>query len=142
MSTSHTDTSSPSGWPQPYRLPDAEPYWAGLEQQQLKFQRCGDCAQAVWPAHSHCPHCGSRTLNWERSSGRGTLYSFSTVMRGPTPVWASITPYTVGFVELEEGYYLFTQIEGRPEAMQIGKPVSLRFEPRGAQTLPIFVLAE
>jgi uncharacterized OB-fold protein len=74
------------------------------------------------------------------SSGRGTLYSFSTVMRGPTSVWTSIVPYTVGFVEMAEGYYLFAQIDGSPEAMHVGKPARVRFERRGAQLLPIFVL--
>lgn len=130
------------GWPQPYRLPDAEPYWAALEQQRLTYQRCGDCAQAVWPAHSHCPHCGSRALAWQTSSGRGTVYSFSTVARGPTPKWASIVPYTVGFVAMEEGFYLFTQIDGSPESMRVGNPVNVRFERRGKQVLPVFVLAD
>lgn len=136
-----TQTHQSGGWPQPYRLPDAEPYWAGLEQEQLKYQRCADCALAVWPAHSHCPHCGSRSLDWQVSKGLGTIYSFSTVARGPTPVWASLVPYTVGFVALEEGYYLFTQLDGAPEAMQVGSPVTVRFERRGEQMLPIFVLA-
>jgi uncharacterized OB-fold protein len=135
-----SETHSHAGWPQPYRLLDAEPYWQGLEQELLKYQRCTSCALAVWPAHSHCPHCASRALAWEVSSGRGTLYSFSTVMRGPTSVWTSIVPYTVGFVEMAEGYYLFAQIDGSPEAMQVGKPARVRFDRRGAQVLPIFVL--
>jgi len=135
-----SETPSRTGWPQPYRLPDAEPYWSALQQQQLKYQRCAGCTLPVWPAHSHCPHCGSRSLNWETSSGRGTIYSYSTVARGPTPVWAEITPYTVGFVMLDEGYYLFAQIEGLPDEMRIGKPVQARFERRGEQMLPIFVM--
>ncbi|SFW88662.1 Zn-ribbon domain-containing OB-fold protein [Amycolatopsis australiensis] len=125
-------------WPQPYRLLDAEPYWAALEEQRLTFQRCGDCTEVVWPAHSYCPHCSARSLTWEESSGRGTVWSFSTVMRGPTPVWAAIVPYTVGFVELAEGYRLFSQIEAEPDTVEIGMPVEARFVRRGAQTLPVF----
>ena len=63
-------------------------------------------------------------------------------MRGPTPVWVSVAPYTVGFVQLEEGYYLFTQIDGKPEELQVGKRVEVRFVQRGAQKLPIFTIAE
>ncbi|MFD6222360.1 Zn-ribbon domain-containing OB-fold protein [Nocardia asteroides] len=133
--TTHSD------WPQPYQLLDAAPYWAALDERRLTFQRCADCAEAVWPAHSYCPYCASSALNWEESTGRGTVYSFSTVMRGPTPVWASITPYTVGFVRMAEGYMLFAQIEGDPAAMAIDQDVTVRFVERGAQTIPVFTAA-
>jgi uncharacterized protein len=63
-------------------------------------------------------------------------------MRGPTPIWASIVPYTVGFVQMDEGYFLFTQIDGRPKAMQVGKRVEVRFVQRRAQKLPAFSFAE
>ncbi|MFD5121946.1 Zn-ribbon domain-containing OB-fold protein [Streptomyces sp. NPDC058385] len=133
-----TDAKALNDWPQPYRLMDAEPYWQALSDEQLTFQRCADCEQAVWPAHSLCTHCGSPELSWEQSGGRGTIYSFSTIMRGPTPVWSGIAPYTVGFVQLDEGYYLFTQIEGDPADIGIGKEVSVRFVQRGEQKLPVF----
>lgn len=132
------ETTHQDGWPQPYRLPAAEPYWQGLADEQLKYQRCTHCGVAVWPAHSHCPHCGLCTLAWQVSSGRGKVYSFSTVMRGPTPVWQAIAPYTVGYVEMEEGYFLFTQFEGEADGLRIGTQVKARFVRRGAQTLPVF----
>ncbi|MGW4298909.1 Zn-ribbon domain-containing OB-fold protein [Streptomyces sp. NPDC004376] len=133
-----TDAKALNDWPQPYRLMDAQPYWEALSEERLTFQRCADCAQAVWPAHSSCTHCGSAELSWERSSGHGTIYSYSTIMRGPTPVWSAIAPYTVGFVQLDEGYFLFTQIEGEPDDIEIGKEVSVRFVQRGEQKLPVF----
>src|SRR6476660_6129845 len=93
---------SPEGWPQPYRLLDSEPYWEGLAAGRITYQRCAACAEAVWPPHSFCPHCGSKSMQWQEARGHGTLYSFSTVMRGPSPVWAGIVPYTVGFVQMDE----------------------------------------
>ncbi|AQV97787.1 hypothetical protein BJN34_28375 [Cupriavidus necator] len=129
------------GWPQPYQLLDARPYWEGLAAGLLKYQRCGGCGQAVWPAHSFCPHCSSDKLAWEVSAGRGKLYSFSTVMRGPTPAFAAIAPYTVGFVEMDEGYFLFTQIEDPPEMLKIGSDVQARMIERGGQKLPVFTSA-
>lgn len=134
-----SETQSRGGWPQPYRLPDAEPYWQSLGQEQLTYQHCAACEQAVWPPHSHCPHCGARSLAWKESRGRGTVYSFSAVMRGPTPVWAAIVPYTVGFVQMEEGYCLFTQIDAPAESIRIGQPVRVRYVQRGGQVLPVFV---
>lgn len=126
------------GWPQPYCLPDAEPYWQALQEERLTFQRCTSCKRAVWPAHSYCPHCAQKTLQWEESAGRGKVYSFSTVMRGPTPAWQAIVPYTVGFVQMAEGFYLFTQIEGDPGEVAIGQAVKVRFVRRGNQLLPVF----
>ncbi|MET8901752.1 Zn-ribbon domain-containing OB-fold protein [Streptomyces sp. NPDC003236] len=133
-----TDVKVQNDWPQPYRLMDAEPYWKALTDERLTFQRCTACEQAVWPAHSLCTHCGAPELSWEQSGGHGTVYSFSTIMRGPTPVWAGMSPYTVGFVQLDEGYFLFTQIEGEPEDIEIGSEVSVRFVQRGEQKLPVF----
>jgi uncharacterized protein len=130
------------GWPQPYRLPDAEPYWAALSEDRLEFQTCGGCTQAVWPAHSFCPHCGSKALSWTASKGRGAVWSHSTIMRGPTPVWASITPYTVGFIQMDEGYYLFAQIEAAPDDVRIGRRVEVRIVQRGGQRVPVFALAD
>ena len=130
------------GWPQPYRLMDAQPYWDALEEKQLTYQCCGACNHVVWPAHGFCTQCGAPSLTWQVSSGRGKIYSFSTVVRGPTPTWQAISPYTVGFVEMEEGYFLFTQFQADAKDIAIGKPVEVRFEKRGAQVLPFFVLAK
>lgn len=136
-----TDTHTLNDWPQPYRLPDAEPYWAALAEDRLTYQHCNDCAQAVWPAHSFCTHCGSRSLDWRQSGGRGTVWSYSTIMRGPTPVWAAIVPYTVGFIQMDEGYFLFSQIDADPDTIAIGQRVAVRIVQRGEQKLPIFVPA-
>jgi uncharacterized OB-fold protein len=128
------------GWPQPYAQLDAEPYWAALQEERLTYQHCNSCQNAVWPAHSFCPHCNAEKgqLEWRESTGHGVVYSFSTVMRGPTPAWAAIAPYTVGFIQMDEGYYLFSQINGEPEKMRIGQAVQVRFLKRGEQTLPVF----
>lgn len=126
------------GFPQPYPLLDAEPYWAALDGKKLTFQQCTTCDEAIWPAHSICPQCGEKSLEWRPSKGRGKIYSFSTVGRGPTPAWQAIAPYTVGFIEMDEGYFLFSQIEGDPTDMEIGRDVEVTYVQRGAQTLPVF----
>ncbi|WP_175997584.1 Zn-ribbon domain-containing OB-fold protein [Burkholderia stabilis] len=137
-----TETHSPNAWPQPYRLLDAQPYWDALAEERLTFQRCTACSEAVWPAHSFCTHCGATSLDWTEASGRGEIYSHSTITRGPTPVWAEIVPYTVGFIRMDEGYYLFVQIDAPPETIRIGQPVEVRFVQRGEQKLPVFVPSE
>lgn len=137
-----TDNEVEARWPQPYQLLDAQPYWAALDQQRLTFQHCDSCASVVWPAHSYCPECDSPSLSWRESAGRGRLYTWSTVWRGPTPVWDTIAPYTVGFVEMEEGYHLFTQIEADPDSLAVGDEMTIEFVRRGEQTLPVFTPAQ
>lgn len=126
-----------TGLPQPRKTMDAEPFWAGVEQGKLLFQRCGGCQAVVWPAHSVCPYCDATGLTWEASSGRGEIYSFSTVMRPPTPVWNDKAPYTVGIVHLEEDYYFFTEIDEPWETIEIGRQVEVSFPERDVR-LPIF----
>ncbi|MBV6759826.1 OB-fold domain-containing protein [Rhodococcus opacus] len=80
--------------------------------------------------------------SWTQSTGSGTIYSYSTNMCGPTPVWATIVPYTVGFAEMNGGYTLFAQIGGESDAIAIGNPVTTRFVQRGEQKLPVFTMTD
>ncbi len=64
------------------------------------------------------------------------IWSYSTIMRGPTPVWSSIMPYTVGFIQMDEGYTLFSQIDGEPDAFAIGKRVTMRIVHAGRRRCP------
>ena len=62
-----------------------------------------------------------------RSLGRGTVYSFSVVHRGPGPFSAAV-PFVVAYVELAEGPRVLTNIVGcEPEEVHIGQPVSVVF---------------
>ncbi|MDP6345461.1 MAG: OB-fold domain-containing protein [Alphaproteobacteria bacterium] len=127
-------------FPEPRRTLDAEPFWRGIAQGRLLFQRCGGCRTAVWPPRSYCPYCDAPGLSWEESSGTAEIYSFSTVMRPPTPVWNDKAPYTVGLVRLAEGYYLFTEIDEEWQGIAIGQKVEVTFPPRDVP-LPIFKYA-
>ena len=77
---------------------------------------------------------------WEHSKGSGSIYSFSVVHRPPSQVWQPRAPYTVGLVRLDEDWFLFAEIEGRPEDMAIDRRVQVGFPERGVP-LPVFRLA-
>jgi uncharacterized OB-fold protein len=47
----------------------------------LHFQRCAGCRALLGYPRVLCPACGSRDLEWEESTGRGTVYS-ATVVHG------------------------------------------------------------
>jgi hypothetical protein len=82
----------------------------------LHFQRCGGCGALLGYPRVLCPGCGSRELSWERSAGRGTVYSATTVH-------AREGSHGVCLVDLEEGVRVMAA--GTPA---IGARVELRVE--------------
>ena len=94
---------------------------------------CGTCQKPLCYPSSICPLCGSTRLRWIEASGRGTLYAFSTARRASPP-------YTLAYVQLAEGPTLMTNlIEVAPEAMKIGMPVCVSFQPSDeGRMMPFF----
>lgn len=59
--------------------------------------------------------------------------------RPPSDVWRGRAPYTIGLVRLDEDYFVFAEIEGRPEDMAVDKRVQVAF-PEREVPLPVFRL--
>jgi uncharacterized OB-fold protein len=116
----------------------SKPYWEGCARSELLFQRCSDCNRATHTPAIMCAHCTSRNLTWERSSGTGALYSWTTVWRAQTPAFE--TPYTVLIVDLDEGWQMLSSLIGcEHDAATIGMRVRVEFHPlRKGAVLPYF----
>lgn len=73
----------------------------------MRISVCRGCGRTRLEEAVRCGHCGGATEARE-VSGRGTLYSFSTVWVAPpgTP-----TPYLLALVELEEGGRVLARLE-------------------------------
>jgi 3-hydroxyacyl-CoA dehydrogenase len=127
----------PNRLPNPDRFPDAEPYWAALAEGRLMLKRCPSCGQAHYYPRPHCPFCGAAKTDWEASSGRGSIYSY-TINRGAP------RPMAVAIVELAEGPRLSTAIlDADVHALAIGSPVVLTtFPGEGGQPIPAFTTPE
>ena len=82
----------------------------------LHFQRCGACGTLLGYPRVLCPACGGRDLEWERSAGRGTVYS-------ATVVHSREGSHGVLLVDLDEG----VRVLGEGEA-PIGAVVTAREE--------------
>ena len=117
--------------PLPVPDPGTQPFWDGLKAGQLRFQRCTSCNKAVFYPRVGCPHCGERKLEWETSSGRGTVHAFTIAHRGVPAAFKGSSPYVVAMVELEEGARMMTNlvdVEPTPEAVKIGMSVQIVFD--------------
>lgn len=135
-------TQAPPPRPLPTPQPEWDYYWEKARQHELWLMRCKDCTEAYFYPRPICPKCFSRNTEWFQSSGRGTLYAFSIVHRGPTPAFAPYAPYIVAYVELEGGVRLPTNlvdVEPDPEKVKIGMPLEVTFEEASDTiTLPKF----
>ncbi len=125
--------------PAPQPDADTAEFWAATLEGRLSIQRCRSCGRFVHYPRVACPWCMSRDLGFEDVSGRGTVYSYTTVHRAPA-AFADLVPYVVALVDLDEGVRLLTRLVGvAPDAVTIGMTVQVTFQPLSDQAaLPLF----
>jgi hypothetical protein len=62
-------------------------------------------------------------------SPRGTLYSFATYQRAFDPRFSADLPYTIGYIELDDGPRMIGTIVADPARLVIGAAVRAVFDP-------------
>lgn len=88
-----------------------EKFYKSLAKGKIYGVRCKKCGHFIFPPKAGCEACGGHDVEWKEISGNGTLHFFSSGNLPPMK-FAKYHPYAYGVVELEEGPYFFTQIEG------------------------------
>ncbi|MGD9941617.1 MAG: Zn-ribbon domain-containing OB-fold protein [Burkholderiaceae bacterium] len=116
--------------PLPQPTPETQPFWDGAREGVLRLPRCLACGRLHFYPRAFCPHCGSRSLDWQAVSGRGTIYTFTVNHRPAAEAFASMVPYAVAVVTLAEGPRMMGRVVDSPIAnVRIGAAVAARFEP-------------
>ena len=107
---------------------------------RFALPRCEDCGKFHFYPKPACPHCGGVQLAWAEASGRGEVYSHSTVYRAPSPAFKTELPYVIAIVKTDEGPHLLSRVVGvAAEAVRIGLRLRVRLEQRPDGTaLPVF----
>jgi uncharacterized OB-fold protein len=118
----------------------AKEFYTWCKQRQLRFQRCSDCGTWRHVPREMCAACGSWTWEWAASSGRGMVFTWTTIARALHPAFQSDTPYAPVVIEMEEGVRLLSQmVDCQPDQLRIGMPVEVVFEDVTPEvTLPKF----
>jgi uncharacterized OB-fold protein len=119
--------------------PETAGYWEGVARSELMIKRCRQCGDHLYPRRMFCPRDMSDQLEWVRASGRGTVYTFSSIYRAPDR--SLEVPYTNGIVELDEGVYLYGRLVGKADQdFAIGDTVEVEFASvvPGQPKLPVF----
>lgn len=86
---------------------------------------CPHCEAKIFPPRDVCPECGKDAKTQFSFSGRGTVYSYTTVYEPPAGFEES-APYTVAIIKLDEGPMItaqLTDLDGRK--VEIGTPVEM-----------------
>lgn len=108
---------------------ESRAWWEALRRHELYVQRCAGCGALRLPPRALCPACLSPAVDWVRSSGRGTVYSFTVTRQNQAPGFRESLPYVLAIVELDEGPRVMTVVVGcAPEAVRIGMPVRVVFD--------------
>ena len=109
--------------------PDNAEHFQALEEGKLLLPRCDRCSTVFWYPRHHCPVCGAHAVSWVTASGRGTIYSFTVVRKGPGP-YADVGPYVLAYVELDDGVRVLSNITGVADlqSLKIGMPVEAVFD--------------
>jgi hypothetical protein len=99
---------------------------------RLKKQRyalvgevCPHCEHKIFPPRDICPDCGKEARDLYSFSGKGEVYSLTTVYDAPAG-YEEQAPYTVALIRLEEGPLVtaqLTDLDGRDVA--VGTPVEM-----------------
>jgi uncharacterized OB-fold protein len=99
---------------------------------RLKKQRyalvgevCPHCDAKIFPPRDICPECGEEAKELYNFSGRGEVYSFTTVYDAPAG-YEETTPYTVAMIRLAEGPMVTAQLTDLGgEGVEVGMPVEM-----------------
>ena len=125
--------------PLPITTPWSEPFWEGTRQGKLLIQTCGDCGSRIFYPRKACPECWSANLGWIESAGRATIFTFSTAYSMVEPKFADELPYTIAYVDLDEGVHMMNRIVNCAQVeITFGMDVTVVFHERDGFHLPYF----
>ena len=98
-----------------------------LQQQRYRLvgEKCDSCGVPIFPPRDVCPECEAPAQTLFSFSGRGEVYSYSTVYHAPAGFEDS-APYTMALVRLEEGPLVTAQLtDVEMEKVEVGMPVEM-----------------
>ena len=102
---------------------------------RFTLPRCESCGAFHFYPRPACPKCGGARLAWAEPSGRGEVYSHSTVHRAPSAAFKDEVPYVVAIVKTDEGPHLLSRVVGvAPDKVTIG----MRLKVKAGGGLPVF----
>ncbi|MGI8336161.1 Zn-ribbon domain-containing OB-fold protein [Actinomadura scrupuli] len=101
-------------------------FFDGAAADRLMIRRCEACSRWSAPDTSTCPGCGGEEPAWARSSGQATLVTWTITHGRPREDGTVPEPVVLALVELDEGPWLHTRLDGAGDLHE-GMPLRARF---------------
>jgi uncharacterized OB-fold protein len=101
----------------------------------ISFQCCRACQQVQYFRRSFCAACGSVELDDKMSSGEGTVYATSLVLRAGTPEAREHVPYNILLVDTAEGFRMMAH---GANDLVIGDRVKAHYAQFTGRVVPFF----
>jgi len=100
-------------------------HWRLKQQRYGLGEVCPHCDYKIFPPRDVCPNCGDEAKTLYTFSGKGEVFSFTTIYEAPTGYDAN-APYTVAIVKLDEGPMITAQLtDVGDQPVEIGMPVEM-----------------
>lgn len=101
-------------------------HWRVKQQRySLVGEVCPSCEVKIFPPRDVCPECGDEAKTHFQFSGRGEIYSYTTLFDAPQGHEAQL-PYTLALVKLEEGPLVTAQLtDVSDDSVEVGMPVEM-----------------
>jgi uncharacterized protein len=91
----------------------------------LRAEVCDSCGTTIFPPRDVCPHCAAAKQSWTDLSGRGEVYSYTTMFNAPAG-FGEFLPYTMALVKLAEGPLVTAQLTDiDAKQVFVGMPVEM-----------------
>jgi uncharacterized OB-fold protein len=114
---------------QPLIEDEGEPFWEALKGDSLVIRKCNACGEFHYYPRPFCPKCWSEDVEWHEVSGKGTVYTYSTVYINDLPPFGGQVPYVAAIVELDEGPRMMTRlIDCTKDDITLGMAVEVDYQ--------------
>ena len=124
-----TQNENPIPKPLPTLEGHSKEFYDWCRSRELRFQRCKECGQWRHVPREMCAECGSWSWEWARSSGRGSVFTWTVVTRALHPAFQDDVPSAPTVIEMEEGVRVLSRVvDCPPEELEIGMAVEVVFE--------------
>lgn len=114
-----------------------------LQQQRygLVGEVCEHCNAKIFPPRDVCPECAEEAKTLYKFSGKGEVYSYTTVYNAPAG-FEGVSPYTVALVKLDEGPLVAAQLtdvdNGKVKIGQKVEMVTRKLREDGARGMLVY----
>lgn len=118
---------------------DTKPYWDGLKDGRLLFQKCGHCGTIRHYPRQVCSECFSMNVEWIEASGKGEVHTWAVSRHAFHPFFKRDLPMTFVTADMDEGVRVCARLRGDGVVLCIGMPVWVAFERLDDDlTVPVF----